>query len=122
MPQKGRVKFDTETEHPELADIVDIEATELQSKASTVNIIDVRGEDEFEGELGHVAGSRLIPLPEFPMRIGELPKDETIVFVCRSGGRSARAAAMALQFGLKNVFNMKGGMLRWNELRLPVEK
>ena len=51
----------------------------------------------------------------------EIPKDKTVVFVCRSGGRSARATAHALEHGYTNVYNLKGGMILWNELHLETE-
>jgi hydroxyacylglutathione hydrolase len=122
MPQKGRVPFKTETANPGAPEIRDIDPSELAQKAALVTIVDVRGEDEYEGELGHIAGSRLIVLPSLAGRAHELPKDETVVFVCKSGGRSARAAALALKAGVANAYNMRGGMLRWNELGLPVER
>ncbi|MGE4130194.1 MAG: rhodanese-like domain-containing protein [Bdellovibrionales bacterium] len=50
-----------------------------------------------------------------------MPKDKTVVFVCRSGARSGRATAFAFEQGFKYVYNMKGGMIRWNELNLEVE-
>jgi rhodanese-related sulfurtransferase len=42
--------------------------------------------------------------------------------VCRSGGRSARAAALLASVGFRRPMNMVGGMLAWNEARLAVER
>lgn len=85
--------------------------------------IDVRRPDEFVGELGHVAGARLATLgPELMTYLGSLDKKSQIVFICRSGGRSGQATALARQMGFEQVANMTGGMLRWNELGLPVER
>jgi rhodanese-related sulfurtransferase len=67
------------------------------------------------------AGARLIVLNNLPGEIDSLPKDEPIVFICRSGARSARATAFVQEHGFMDVYNMKGGMLRWNELKLPTE-
>ena len=122
MPQKGRVAFASETPHPDNDRLLEISCEELAQKAGSVHVVDVREDEEFEGELGHVDGARLMPLASIPARVRELAKDETIVFVCRSGGRSARATALALQAGFTHVFNMKGGMLRWNELGLPTQR
>jgi rhodanese-related sulfurtransferase len=116
---KNLVPFSTATANPEIPGVQDIDPVELQKKATTVHLIDVRHPDEYTGELGHISGTKLIVLDTLPQHIGDLPKDETIVFVCRSGGRSARATAFALENGFKSVYNMKGGMLRWNELGLP---
>jgi sulfur dioxygenase len=86
-------------------------------------LIDVRDDEEYRGELGHIAGSRLVPLREFSERAGELAtlKDRQIVTICRVGMRSATAAAILTGLGCEQVWNLKGGMLEWNDARLPVE-
>lgn len=120
--KKQPISFDSAEVNPGAPQIQDISPEELAKKASLVYIVDVRGEDEYTGELGHIAGSHLIVLNTLPDHVDELPKDETIVFVCKSGGRSARAATFAHDAGFESVFNMKGGMLNWNSLGLPVER
>ena len=64
-------------------------------------LLDVREYPEFAG--GHLPGARLLPLAELERRVGELPKDCEIVCVCRSGRRSAEAAAKLGQLGFANV-------------------
>ncbi len=113
--------FESTTANPDIEGVTDITPEELSSNLHRAVLIDVRQPDEFTGELGHIPGARLLVLNNLPGEIDSLPKDEPIVFICRSGGRSARATAFALEHGLMNVYNMKGGMLRWNELKLPTE-
>lgn len=120
--KKPPVAFETAHPNPSCHDVRDIKAEELAEKINFVHIVDVRQPDEYSGELGHIAGARLLVLDGLADRIDELPKDEPIVFVCRSGGRSGRATAHALENGFQYVFNLEGGMLRWNELGLPVER
>ncbi len=43
----------------------------------------------------------------------ELPKDRDIVVQCKSGGRSAKAAATLAQKGLTRLFNLDGGITAW---------
>ncbi|MCX7089078.1 MAG: rhodanese-like domain-containing protein [Methylococcales bacterium] len=82
-----------------------------------MKIIDVRRKDEFNGDLGHINGAELICLQEnFEGRIQRLNKDVPHLFVCRSGGRSARAARIALAHGFTKVYNMEGGMLAWDKI------
>jgi hydroxyacylglutathione hydrolase len=84
------------------------------------HIIDVRRPDEFNAELGHLANARLLTIDEtFAGKLAEFPRDLNYVFVCRSGGRSARAARIAIDMGFLHVTNMKGGMLKWKEQELP---
>src|SRR5258708_35740207 len=84
-------------------------------------LIDVRDADEYRGELGHIAGSRLVPLREFSERAAELTllKDHQIVTICRPGMRSATAAAILTGLGCELVWDLKGAMLAWNHARLP---
>lgn len=115
------VHFETLTAHPDVPNVEDVDPQELWAKKDQVVIVDVRRPDEFTGELGHVPGSQLIVLDTLPERLGELPKDKTVVFVCRSGARSGRATAFAKSEGFSSVYNMKGGMILWNELNLKVD-
>ncbi|MBI4370977.1 MAG: MBL fold metallo-hydrolase [Elusimicrobia bacterium] len=89
--------------------------------AGSLAVIDVRQPEEYRAELGHVAGSRLIPLGELAQRLGEVPKGP-VVTVCRSGKRSSRGAAELIRAGWTDVHSLAGGMLAWNEARLPVER
>ena len=116
------IEFESKKTNPDFVDVQDIVAEELDKKRGEVQLIDVRQPEEFVGELGHIPGAKLIALGTLPENLLALSKDSPIVFICRSGGRSARAAAFAYQSGFDKVYNLKGGMIRWNELQLVVEK
>jgi rhodanese-related sulfurtransferase len=116
------VNFTSAEENPHLDFVHDVSPDEVNAKRDFIEIIDVRQPEEFVGELGHIAGARLVTLDTLMDHINQLPKDKTIVFVCRSGGRSTNATAIAKDNGLESVFNMKGGMLLWNEMGLSVER
>lgn len=115
-------KFSTAKQNPNIPIVEDIEPSELRDKKTSVKIIDVRRPDEWTGELGHIAEASLMTLDTLPQRISELDKNETVVFVCRSGGRSAQATAFAKQNGFNSVYNMAGGMLAWNERNFEVSE
>lgn len=86
-------------------------------------LVDVRGPDEYVGELGHIEGSLLVTLgPELEHFLLTAKKESKIVFICRSGARSERATSMALSLGFKNSYNMEGGMIAWNSKGLSVSK
>ncbi len=91
-----------------------------ESLAAFDAIIDVRRPDEFNAELGHIQGAELMTIDDsFADRLALLPKNSNYLFVCRSGGRSARAARIAIDMGFLHVTNMVGGMLKWKEQELP---
>jgi len=94
------------------AGIWEIQPQALEEVAGKVQIIDVRGLDEFDGPLGHIFGAKLIPLDNLAHRTGELARDRPIVTVCRSGARSAQAAAILQREGFGPVVNLSGGLLR----------
>lgn len=99
----------------------EISPKDVNSKS--YKLIDVRTAEEFNGELGHAPGSQLITIDdEFEKALESFDKDEKIIFICRSGNRSGTATTIASNLGFKNVFNMTGGMLLWNELGLETEK
>lgn len=114
--------FHSAINNPIYPGVIDIDPTELSSLKEKLTLIDVREPDEFVGELGHIPGSQLISLFELEDRFNEIPDQKAIVFICRSGNRSGQAAAFAKQQGLNNVYNMKGGMLLWNQLGFATEK
>ena len=90
---------------------------------SGFHLVDVRRDDEFNGELGHIKGAKLVTLgPDLMSYLNNEDKNKEILFICRSGGRSANATMLAMQMGFKKVTNMEGGMIGWNELGFPVEK
>lgn len=89
-------------------------------ETSRYRVIDVRQPEEYEGELGHIEGAELVPLDQVGSTAAGWSKSQPLLMVCRSGGRSARAAETLLGLGFKDVTNLEGGMLHWNELGRPV--
>ena len=87
---------------------------------SSVVHLDVRTPGEYAGELGHLEGAILIPVQELAARVGELDaiKGKEILVYCRSGRRSLIASDILQQNG-HCAINVEGGMVEWNELKLP---
>jgi rhodanese-related sulfurtransferase len=87
-------------------------------------IVDVRGADEFNGPLGHIANALNLPVGELPNRLIEINtlKDKPVILVCRTDKRSANAAALLADAGFRDARVLQGGMERWNQTGLPVER
>jgi len=81
-------------------------------------IIDVRQPQEYLQE--HIPGALLIPLPDWEAKRTGLPKDKDFIFYCKSGGRSQAAAMMTAESKVtdKNIYNLKGGIMAWNDMTL----
>jgi sulfur dioxygenase len=111
----------------QLSAVRQIDVGELQERLASSAaplIIDVREPEEYSDELGHIHGSRLIPLKSLPAKAHDMDdlKSREVVAVCRAGVRSTTAAAILTALGFEHVSNLKGGMVEWNEARLPVER
>jgi len=75
-------------------------------------LLDVRQPREYEA--GHIPGAKLIPLGELEYRYGELDKDRGIISYCRSGHRSMAASIHLCGLGFENVYNLNGGIHKWD--------
>jgi len=100
--------------------VSELTAEWLAAHAGTVRLVDVREPAEFIGPLGHVAGAELVPLATVEESAARWDRAQPLVVVCRSGGRSAKAALALEALGFTRVASLRGGMTRWNELALPV--
>jgi rhodanese-related sulfurtransferase len=103
------------------AGVPELPADWLQQHLAEVLVLDVREPDEFRGELGHIAGAELLPLQALSARGAAVPRDRPVVTVCRSGGRSGKAALSLLELGFSRVASLAGGMSAWNARAFPVE-
>lgn len=88
------------------------EAKEMIDKDSSITILDVRTEEEYN--TGHIEGAILIPDTEILDKAEELLPDKsaTTLVYCRSGRRSALAAADLVELGYSNVYDF-GGIIDW---------
>ncbi|WP_393972004.1 rhodanese-like domain-containing protein [Oxyplasma meridianum] len=94
----------------------------MEEHPGSLKIIDVREPYEYYGDMGHVKGSHLIPLNELPDHLEGLRSLKVpIGIICNSGERSYYACSFLMQNGLKDVFNIRGGIIRWHLSGLEVE-
>lgn len=96
--------------------IKEITVEELKAKIDNnedFQLIDVR--EPFEYETSNLNGLN-IPLGGILIEADKVATDKPVIMQCRSGKRSA-AAVMQLeqQIGLTNLYNLKGGILAWQE-------
>ena len=82
------------------------------------HIVDVREMNEINA--GTIPDALPMPLATVPLRLNEFNKDHTLVFICRSGARSAQACAFLQQQGFDNVHNLRGGMFAWASAGQPI--
>ena len=90
---------------PQRAKATAEQARQLQQQGAI--LLDVREDTEWR------AGRRV------PARMKDLPPRRTVITVCHSGHRSARAAALLAREG-REVASLSGGMHAWARAGLPV--
>jgi sulfur-carrier protein adenylyltransferase/sulfurtransferase len=82
-----------------------------------VVLVDVREPAEFAA--GHLPHAINVPLGEVESELQRgnpaLPRDHTLVFMCRSGARSLKACAVAGRLGYQNILQLEGGLLAFRE-------
>lgn len=82
-------------------------------------LIDVRTPKEFEDERIENFTNIDWNGSDFESKVSKLDKSKPVFLHCRSGGRSAKAAAKLQDMGFTEIYDMDGGMLQWNEEGLP---
>ena len=100
-----------------------LDAKEFAAKIEELpdaTILDVRTAGEFAG--GHIANAQNIDFnsPDFDQKIAGIDKSKPVFVYCLSGGRSSSAAAKMRTDGFKEVYEMKGGTMKWTAAELPL--
>ena len=94
----------------------DITIEDVQLHREKYILVDVREPQELIGPEGHIEGAILATLGLALTHFLEFASpDKEYVFICRSGVRSGKACELAYGHGFTKSYNMKGGMLAWNE-------
>lgn len=104
-------------------DVEDVQPVDLQTllkDSAQPVVVDVR--EPWEYQMGHVTGSKLIPLGQLAQRVSELDPEHPVAVICQSGSRSQSAAALLAQKGFKKVYNVIGGMSAWQMSGLEMEQ
>lgn len=82
-------------------------------------LIDVRTRQEWKS--GHAPGARHISLASLEQQMARIPENRTVLAICQSGSRSARATTFLQRAGY-DARNVKGGMRAWARAGLRVTK
>jgi rhodanese-related sulfurtransferase len=96
-------------------------ATELINNEEAL-VIDVRPAADFNK--GHIINAKNIPLSGLPGQIDSLRahQDKPLILSCNSGAQSASACRILRKAGFSRVFNLRGGILAWQNANFPVSR
>ena len=99
-----------------MAEVPEVGAEEAEALADAF-LLDVREADEWAA--GHAPTAIWIPMGDLQARVDELPRDQRILAICRSGGRSG-TVVRALNGAGFDAVNVAGGMQAWARAGLDV--
>jgi sulfur-carrier protein adenylyltransferase/sulfurtransferase len=104
------------------ASIEEIQPFEAQQEIEGGGVVLIDTREPHEYQEAHLEGGKLVPPGLLGDEIEAAAPDKSarIVTYCRSGSRSALAAAQVQALGYTNVASMEGGILAWQEQGLPV--
>lgn len=104
----------------EAFELIDVETLYRRwQKHTPMTILDVRRDEEWRA--GHIPHAEHLHLAEMPQRIDEVPHDEPVSLICRTGHRAEIAASMLAATGRTVIAVGQGGMADWIERGLPYE-
>ena len=101
-----------------LPDSISVAEAYQKYQAGTL-LLDVRTQEEWDEY--HAPNTKHIPLDDLESRLSELPKDEEIVVICRSGNRSEPGRDTLLKNGFTAVTSVEGGLKAWSAAGYPIE-
>lgn len=93
------------------------EIAKLQAK-SALYILDVRTLEEWNS--GHIPGTHHFELNYLENSLQNLPHNQSIATLCRSGHRASLAASLLKKHGFPSVINIRGGIEAWKQANLPI--
>jgi phage shock protein E len=99
-----------------------VNSTELRTMLESKDFVLVNVHIPFAGNISGTDVS--IPYNEIEPNLSQLPADKTakIVLYCSSGRMSEIAAEELVSLGYTNVWNLKGGMVDWQQTGFELEK
>ena len=85
-------------------------------------ILDVRTPEEVAD--GYINNASTINLydEDFKDKINLIPKDKEIYVYCKAGGRSSEAAELLQSNGFNRIYNLEGGIIKWEENEFSIVK
>lgn len=87
-------------------------------EGKNIRLIDVRSIAEMAN--GIIPNAEKLPLHTLPVRLNEIHSDDVCVLYCRSGARSAQGVGFMNAQGFDNVYNLRGGIIAWQQMGMPL--
>ncbi|MGL2966263.1 thioredoxin [Flavobacterium sp. XGLA_31] len=88
-------------------------AEKLKTTANA-QLLDVRTPEEFNAD--HIDNASNINWydDDFDIRVEKFDKTKPLFVYCKAGSRSSQAAAKLAELGFEKIYNLDGGLMKWN--------
>ena len=101
-----------------------IPADEFDKKLNSlagVQLVDVRTPGEYAS--GHIKNAQNINIHDdaFDKTVATLDKTKPVMVYCKAGSRSAAAAEKLQAMGFKEIYNLDGGIMKWESAGKPTQ-
>ena len=97
---------------------IDVHEAKTMIDKQEVQVIDSR--EPHEHHEGHVPGSIQIQHMATLAQADRIARDKPVLFICKSGQRSAVAAEFAAAVGITDIYNVEGGHDAWRAAGYPM--
>ncbi len=81
----------------------------------SLQLVDVRTQEEFEVSHLKNAQNICVTSDDFKEKVATLDKQKPVYVYCKKGGRSAQAATILKEMGFTKVYDLQGGIASWKE-------
>ena len=99
-----------------------ISPEEFNKNLGDIQLVDVRTPKEFsEGHLKNAVNIDFFDA-SFMEDMGKLDKNKELYIYCRSGNRSGKASKKLKAAGFTKVYDLEGGIIKWNKNNFEVIK
>ena len=105
--------FGLKSQQNEAIKVLSSEAFKTQIENKKVQLVDVRTPREYIS--GHLKGAKNIDVlsSSFNTEFNKLNKEKAVYLYCRSGSRSRQSANKLAVMGFTEIYDLKGGILRY---------
>jgi len=98
--------------HPDEVTVQELKRA-LDNPQLGIQVLDVR--EDYEYQIAHIKGARLVPLSTLAQRSTELDPTQPYYIHCHSGGRSLTALQFLREQGFQHLKSVKGGITAWSD-------
>jgi rhodanese-related sulfurtransferase len=99
--------------------VIDL-SNSFEQSDSNIELIDIRTPAEVAR--GVIPNAKTLPMHLIPLKLDYFSSsNKEFVIYCRTGSRSAQACMFLNQQGVKNVSNLRGGIMSWAQQGLNID-